>query len=344
MIYIDFSETFTASSIHPSNEFEESIRDFLSEWENNSPTILAHTSGSTGTPKPILLQKKDMRKSAQMTAKYLGLKRGDTALLVMPMSYIAGKLMVVRALEVGLKLICMQPTSSISLKQINQDLGLALTCIDFVALTPMQVEKSIGFVGSIKKLIIGGAPLSQVIKEKLYNYTNSVYETYAMTETITHIAFKQVANKCFPDVNDHFEVFDEIKITQDQRGCLVIYTPYELSPVITNDVVTLTSPESFQWVGRADNVINSGGIKLFPEQIEEILKAHIPRSFFVSSLADEQLGQKLVLVIEGDEYDIDLSSASLSRYQQPKEIFFVPTFPRTESGKIQRTQIVFKQH
>ncbi|MGV0938819.1 AMP-binding protein [Empedobacter falsenii] len=339
MLYLDFSQpNFDFNAIQVTNEFEQSVKDFLVEWFSDSDIMIAHTSGSTGTPKEIILTKENMRKSANMTGRYLHLEKGNSALLVMPVTYIAGKLMLVRAVEIGLKLICMQPTSHISLDEINRGISQDFTSIDFVALTPMQVENSLDFVSKCQKLIIGGAPLSGKVKQELFAFENEVYETYAMTETITHIAFKQVANQKYPNVEQVFEAFDEVTISQDNRGCLVIDTPYDGLQVVTNDVVELIDQRKFNWIGRADNVINSGGIKLFPEQIENKLKPFIHSDFYITSKADELLGQKLILVVEGEERSLDFSSADLTKYQVPKEIIFIPTFSRTESGKIKRQQ------
>ncbi|HCC94424.1 MAG TPA: AMP-dependent synthetase [Flavobacteriaceae bacterium] len=339
MLYLDFSRpNFDVNAIQVTNEFEQSVKDFLVEWFSDSDIMIAHTSGSTGTPKEIILTKENMRKSANMTGKYLHLEKGNLALLVMPVTYIAGKLMLVRAVEIGLKLICMQPTSHISLDEINREISQDFTSIDFVALTPMQVENSLDFVSKCQKLIIGGAPLSEKVKQELFAFENEVYETYAMTETITHIAFKQVANQKYPNTEQVFEAFDEVTISQDERGCLVIDTPYDGLQVVTNDVVELIDTRKFNWIGRADNVINSGGIKLFPEQIENKLKPFIHSDFYITSKVDDLLGQKLILVIEGEEKSIDFSSADLTKYQVPKEIIFIKKFPRTESGKIKRGQ------
>ena len=337
MLYLDFSTTnFNVNSIQPTNEFEETVKSFLDDWFSDSTVMVAHTSGSTGTPKEIILTKENMRKSANMTGKYLNLKKGDSALLVMPVTYIAGKLMLVRAVEIGLKLICMQPTSNILMEDISKGIQKELGSIDFVALTPMQVENSLSFVSKCKKLIIGGAALSEKVKLDLAAFDNEVYETYAMTETITHIAFKQVQNKKYQTVSNLFEAFDEVNISQDERGCLVIDTPYDGLQVVTNDIVEILDERNFNWIGRADNVINSGGIKLFPEQIEEIIKPIISSAFYVTSKQDPLLGQKLILVVEGDKQEIDLSKVALTKYQIPKEIIFLETFPRTESGKIKR--------
>ncbi len=339
MLILDFSQAkFNLNHIKPTTDFEQSVVDFLVNWFDASTRMQVQTSGSTGTPKQIELTKENMRKSARMTCKYLKLSKGDTALLAMPVSYIAGKLMLVRAIEIGLKLICVEPTSTLNWMDFNSQFN----SIDFVALTPMQVEHSLDFVSHCNKLIIGGAPLSEKVKKQLALMTNEVYETYAMTETITHIAFKQVANKKYTSSN-LFEAFEEVNIKQDERGCLIIETPYDNLTITTNDIVELVNERCFNWIGRADNIINSGGIKLFPEQIEEILKPYINTAFFVIGKKDETLGEKLVLVIEGNPQKIALENVPLTRYQKPKEIIFVEQFPRTESGKIQRNKINLNQ-
>ena len=336
MFILDFSQSeLNLQTINPTTDFEQSVVDFLIDWFDDSAVMHVQTSGSTGSPKQIELTKENMRKSARMTCKYLRLSKGDTALLAMPVSYIAGKLMLVRAIEIGLKLVCVQPTSTLNWLNFNS----LFNTIDFVALTPMQVEHSIDFVSRCNKLIIGGAPLSEKVKKQLWPMHNEIYETYAMTETITHIAFKQVPNQKYTS-SGYFEAFEEVAITQDERGCLIIETPYDGLVITTNDVVELIDKRRFNWIGRADNVINSGGIKLFPEQIEAQLKPFIETSFFVTSKQDETLGQKLILVIEGEECLIDIKEAKLTRYQIPKEIIFIEQFPRTESGKIQRNKVI----
>lgn len=333
---LDFSQpNFNHNKLTIKSDFEQSIVDFLKQWYDSNSTIQVQTSGSTGKPKKFDLLKSNMIKSAQLTGKYLDLKKADTALLALPMSYIAGKMMVVRAIVLGLKLICIEPKSQIKWVSILA-LDPHLKHLDFVALTPMQVEKSLDFIPFIQKLIIGGAPLSSTVKAQLLSTENDIYETYAMTETITHIAFKKIANKKNQQLNDAFEVFDEITIGQDDRGCLTIATPYEKTILVTNDVVTILDEKHFLWLGRADHVINSGGIKLFPEQIENKLKPFIAQDFYISYREDESLGQKLLLVVEGKPTKLDFAEASLSKFERPKEIIFVQQFERTTSGKIRR--------
>jgi O-succinylbenzoic acid--CoA ligase len=156
-----------------------------------------------------------------------------------------------------------------------------------------------------------------------------------MTETITHIAAKRVGESAFT-------VLANVKISTDDRHCLVI-DAHKISgeKIVTNDLVDVISDTQFVWKGRIDNVINSGGIKLIPEQIEEKLATLIPRHFFVYGQNDELLGEKLILYVEGKPMTIEESIFEvLDKYERPKEIVFVPEFKRTATGKVIRDKTV----
>ncbi|WP_420399430.1 AMP-binding protein [Flagellimonas sp.] len=323
--------------------FEKSIGDFLVEWGMETTTVVVQTSGSTGTPKDIGLKKEHMVNSALATGSYFNLEPGNSALLCLSCSSIAGKMMLVRAMVLGLELDYVEP-SSMPLSGIRKT-------YDFSAMVPLQVERSLTQLGQIKTLIVGSAPVSFGLKEKLQTVSTTCYETYGMTETITHVAVKQLNTSldCRPEqsegpVDKAFTILPGTAISQDSRGCLIIDAPkISDKPVITNDIVELISESEFKWLGRYDSVINSGGVKLIPEQIEQKLAPIIPSRFFVAGIPDKTLGQKLVLVIEGEETDrTELlrqikSLNDLDKYEVPKEIFFVSTFVETASGKPQRT-------
>src|SRR5690606_934968 len=195
-----------------------------------------------------------MKMSAQMTGEFFGLKEGMSALLCMPVNFIAGKMMIVRAIELKLKLFLEEPRSKILLKK----------SIDFVPMTPMQVENSFDSLEKIKVLVIGGAPLSDTLRARLLKLSTRSFESYGMTETITHIGLKEISEEFFTTLKG-------VSVRKDNRDCLVIQTPYFEEEIITNDIVELKNKSEFKWLGRFDNVINSGGIKLFPEQIEKKL-------------------------------------------------------------------------
>ncbi|SMC88668.1 AMP-binding protein [Moheibacter sediminis] len=337
MILLDFSKEFSFLEIEEisSNEnWKNEIYSFIKNWFSESEFIISKTSGSTGIPKEIKIPKTAMKMSAEMTGKFFGLNQGNTALLCMPVSFIAGKMMIVRALELKLKLYCVEPKSKINLDFTDK--------IDFVPMTPMQVENSFDQLPKIKILLIGGAPLSDEFRNKLLPLKTQNFESYGMTETITHIALKKISEEFFTTLNG-------ISIRKDERDCLVIQTPYFEEEITTNDIVEIKAEHQFKWLGRFDNVINSGGIKLFPEQIESKLKSFIKDELIISSLPDSTLGQKLILIIEdrnNSKFKIDKKSnlifqnSKLDKYEVPKETYFLNEFPRTESGKIKRNEIL----
>jgi O-succinylbenzoic acid--CoA ligase len=114
-----------------------------------------------------------------------------------------------------------------------------------------------------------------------------------------------------------------------------------LAPIVTNDIVKLISETQFIWEGRFDNVINSGGIKLIPEQIEDKLSTRIPRRYFIYGQPDETLGEKVVLYVEGEPMDIkEHIFYVLNKYETPKEIIFIPKFKETATGKIMRKESI----
>lgn len=307
--------------------FEQDFADFILNWFDDKAYFEVQTSGTTGKPKVIQVTKQAMVNSAIATGIFFNLKPRDKALNCLPVKYIAGKMMLVRAFVLGLDIDFMAPSSN-PLKD-NQ------TEYDFAAMVPLQVENALVQLHQIKTLIIGGAKVNPTLEEKLINNPCESYETYSMTETVTHIAAKRIGEKAFT-------ILPNVTIAQDNRDCLVISAPnLNVENIVTNDVVEIVSKNQFIWLGRFDNVINSGGIKLIPEQIEEKLSGSISNRFFVAGVPDEKLGEKLILVIEGNPFHLeDTVFSVLDKYEKPKSIHFVPTFTETETGKIKRNEIL----
>lgn len=319
-------------------DFEYSVKNFLEEWFSNGERVKVQTSGSTGTPKIFEIEKKRMINSAVMTCNFLGLKEGDKALLCLPVEYIAGKMMIVRSAERKLKLQTTNPSLK-PLEHLNEE-------IDFCAMTPLQVENSLDKLHLIKNLIIGGATVSESLKQKMIDNeqlsrtSNLIFETYGMSETLSHIALK----KLMPEPEEVFTVFENVSISLDERGCLKIYAPAVNAEVLqTNDLVEIENENQFKFLGRIDNVINSGGVKIFPESLENLVKKEIPNEAVFMGLQDESLGQKLILVIEGEESgDIAERISSIpfeKKFHKPKEIIFIEKIPRTPNGKVNRMEL-----
>lgn len=314
--------------IKEGEEFEKSIGDFLLDWFDDKPYIDLQTSGTTGAPKIIRTKKQTMVNSALATGDFFGLKPGDKALYCLPTKYIAGKMMLVRSFILGLEIDFVAPTSN--------PLAGNEKVYDFVAMVPLQAQNSLEGLKNVKKMIVGGAKMSPSLEESLSKIPTEVYETYGMTETITHIAAKKVGEKAFT-------VLPDVDIEKNEHNCLVIHAPkIAEKPIVTNDLVEILNYNQFIFLGRADNVVNSGGIKLIPEQIEEKLSNKIQSRFFVGGIPDATLGEKLVLVIEGEKDGLvdDAIYEKLDKYEKPKDVFYVPKFIETDNGKIKRKEIL----
>lgn len=350
--YSDIHFRFKFNGFHPSIDelkeigyslikegalFEQAIGDFLLDWFDEKPVIEVKTSGSTGRPKSILLKKSQMVNSALATGDFFGLEPGSSALLCLPCDFIAGKMMLVRAMVLGLELDYVEPSSN--------PLEYNSNSYDFCAMVPLQLKKSLGKLKQIRTLLVGGASVSNALGKKVEHESTSIFETYGMTETITHVAVRKIRSAISSKVVDSFfQTLPGVTVSTDSRNCLVIDAPDICDDkVVTNDLVDLVSETEFKWLGRYDNVINSGGIKLIPEQIEAKLAQIITKRFFITGLPDEKLGQKLVLVIEG-ETDVEIISQkitglpSLKKYEIPKTIHFLPSFLETKTGKIGRKE------
>lgn len=316
------------SFIKEGEDFEKPVGDFLLDWFDSKSYIEMKTSGSTGVPKTIRVEKQAMVNSAIATGDFFELQPGNRALQCLPVKYVAGKMMLIRSIILGLDLDYVAPSSH---PMENND-----EKYDFAAMVPMQAQNSLKELQNVKKLIVGGARVSTSLEKQLTKLPTQVFETYGMTETITHIAAKKAGEKAFT-------VLPHVTISYDDRNCLVIHAPkiIEDDVVVTNDLVELVNENQFVFLGRLDNIINSGGIKIMPEQVEKKLDGKIDRRFFIASKEDKELGEKVVLVIEGDTFEIDKSIYDgLDKYERPKEVLFVSKFKETESGKVLRKEIL----
>lgn len=337
-----------------SRSISSSAHEFLIEWFSDNDVILVKTSGSTGAPKLIKLKKEFMRNSALATGAFFELPEKTTALLCMSTDYIAGKMMLVRAIVLGWHLDIVAVVSN-PLKGLDKQ-------YNFSAMVPIQLQNSLSEIDMVEKLIVGGGIVTKELENKTQDVSTNVFATFGMTETITHIAVKKLNHltlRADSRVLNCYQTLPNISISQDQRGCLVIDAPMVSEEVlVTNDVVELISEIEFKWLGRFDTVINSGGVKLHPEEIEKKIAAVLTQRFFVAGIPDAVLGEKLILVVEEDVISSEvekslreklhlslIKTAKLSKYEIPKAVYFVSKFIETETKKIQRNQtldVLFK--
>lgn len=312
---------------------------FISDWQSPSPTILVHTSGSTGKPKPMLVEKRRMEASARITCSFLGLKPGDSALLCMPLDYIAGKMMCVRSIVGGLRLIRIEPCGH-PLQHLKE-------VPTFAAMVPMQVynslqdDRELNILKQIKHLIIGGGAISSNLATALRSFPNAVWSTYGMTETLSHIALRRLSGE---DASEWYTPFDGVEVSLNQDGCLVINAPEVCAePLTTNDIAEIDGDgRRFRIRGRCDNVVCSGGIKMQIEEIEAKLQANTDIPLMITKRADEKFGETVVLLAECNDMEPlkALCHKWLSKYELPHDYIYVERLPVTETGKPARAEAV----
>lgn len=309
---------------------------FLNEWFDASPVITVHTSGSTGVPKGLVVRKDRMMQSARLTCEFLNLQAGDTALLCMNLRYIGAMMMVVRSLVAGLNLV-VRPASGHPLSDVEVPLK-------FAAMAPLQVYNTLRVPAERKRLehtdilIIGGGAVDDSLEAELKTIPIAAYSTYGMTETLSHIALRRLngeaASKCYYP-------FPSVELSLSAENTLIVKAPLICDDVLqTNDIACLCSDGGFTIAGRKDNVINSGGIKIQAEEMENRLQPFIPVPFAVTAVPDPRLGQALTLLIAGKPDIKELENklqAVLETYYRPKHIFITELIPQTENGKIDRT-------
>lgn len=313
------------------------LDEFVSDWQSDSPTLLVHTSGSTGKPKPMLVEKRRMEASARITCGFLGLRAGDTALLCMPLDFIAGKMVVVRSLVWGLQLVAVEPSGH-PLKGLTES-------PTFAAMVPMQVYNSLKveeerrLLRGITHLIIGGGAVNSDMAEELRGFPNAVWSTYGMTETLSHIALRRLSGA---EASEWYEPFDGVGVTTNADGCLVIDAPAVCAqPLVTNDIAEI-APDGrrFRIRGRRDNVVCSGGLKLQIEEMEARLQPHLNVPYMISKRPDDKFGEAVVLLAVTDDMESvrEVCRKHMPRYEQPRYFLAVSELPMTPTGKPARAE------
>ena len=316
-------------------EFLQDLKAFLQEWQNDEPTVWVHTSGSTGTPKPLQVEKERMRASARLTCSFLGLKEGDSALLCMPLQYIAGKMVVVRSFVAGLKLLPVAPCGH-PLKDLTE-------IPTFAAMIPMQVYNTLQVpeerdkLMEIKHLIIGGGAIDDALGRELKTFPNHVWSTYGMTETLSHIALRRLNGA---EASDWYTPFENVRIRLSEENTLIIHSPSVCAEELTtNDIAEINDEGKFRILGRKDNTINSGGVKIQIEQVEAALKEHLDIPFQITARKDAKFGEIVVLLYNKVKEEADIRricEEKLPAYWVPKIYLPVEELPLTGTGKPDR--------
>jgi O-succinylbenzoic acid--CoA ligase len=344
-----FIDSILKQDVQSENNFEKSTLAFIKEWLSGTASFSFQTSGSTGSPKPFTFTRQQMQLSAARTIKALGLQPGDKALVCLNTQYIAGKMMLVRALEHQLRLTIVDPTSN-PFEQLPSGYQP-----DFMAVVPMQLQplvhdsENYSRLNNMKAVLVGGAPVSTSLIAAIQNLRCPIYETYGMTETLSNVALRLLNT---PQKTDWFVPLEGVDIGIDERGCLVIRDAIQTEPLITNDLGEFNSYGHFRWLGRLDNVINTGGLKVSPEKIEPLLEELFKEigpavNFFIGPTADDRFGQVVTLFVDKNglsQTDLNSIIAKISQLpsspEKPRKIAFMSDWKLTETGKTDRKHII----
>ncbi|WP_291725808.1 AMP-binding protein [Bernardetia sp.] len=347
------------------SSYNKRVVDFCLEWQSNKNDFVVHTSGSTGIPKPIRLTREQMQKSVEATAKELNLLSNERFFVCLNTEYIAGIMMLVRGMELNAEMVIVPPKRN-PLEDFDEN-----TWFDFAAFVPMQLQaileetpQKIKILKQMKAIIVGGAPVSYSLLKKIRTIKElqrvPIYATYGMSETVTHIALKRLNGKGKKEISATYKTLPHVNIKTDERGCLIISAPQTLDrEIVTNDLVDIKSQNEFEWLGRADFVINTGGVKIFPEKVESFIERSFyeldtKKRFFITSISDETLGEKIILVIEGVPFSRTFEKElllhlknNLPPYHAPKSFFYLETFVLTKTDKIDRKkcmELIFENY
>ena len=329
---------------HTGQVWAKGILDLLKELINTEEPLTARTSGTTGAPKTIAVPRADLVASAQLTGRTFGLQAGDRALHCLPCEFIAGKMMVVRAMVIGLDLHMIDPAGSILAKLTPNDR------FRFAAMVPQQLHRALEEDRSrverqFDAILLGGGPVGDQLVAAVQDLRTKVFHGYGSTETLTHVAIRALNGA---ERKDHYVAIGEVSFSTDPRGCLSISTPHlSTGKHITNDVVDLIDATHFRWLGRIDHVILSGGRKIFPEQLEAKSAAVLSHPHYFTAAQDPILGQVVALVIESDGDATAMTAEAIAvlhdvllKHEQPRTVRVVPSFKRTGSGKIVRSRVL----
>ena len=317
----------------PASPLEQEAKAFLQQWDTNA-IFQIKSSGTTGSPQICSFQKQQLLTSATASIAAFGLDQNTRALLCLPTSSVGGLMLMARALVGDFELFFQEPSSR-PLQHLDQS-------IDFIAMVPTQLQQSLlhdlDQLKRIPKILIGGGELTPALKAACRAAELQVWQSYGMTETLSHVALQQIS----PTEAAHYSALPGIQFST-KNDCLVIHYPQmQTQAFYTKDLVALHSATSFTWLGRADNAINSGGFKIIPELLEQKLAGHFQNPFFTAGVTDEKWGQVVGIIFEGEvikDY-LHFDGLGLSSAEIPKKYACIQVFKRTSTHKIQRKEIL----
>jgi O-succinylbenzoic acid--CoA ligase len=298
-----------------------------SEYAPSYAALAIGTSGTTGTSKEVLLASTALISSAKASNKFLGAQSGDTWSLLLPLTHIAAVNVIIRSMELG--------TMPIDLRDFDSEYPNA----SYTAIVPTQLFRALNgdqsllsHLKSTKAVLVGGAALSQTLRNQAELAGIKVITTYGMTETCGGCVYDGVALEGI-----------EIEI---RKGKICIRGPILASsiPLIdgwfeTNDLGEFNN-DQLVVIGRSDDVIISGGENLSLNAVENSLSLAFPDTQFAAfAVEDSQWGQSLQVAVVGTINDDQITThleKDLGGFAKPKGIHRMTSLPLLGIGKIDR--------
>lgn len=317
-----------------------SVLDFI-ESLLVSDSFISYTSGSTGEPKVLNINKNRANASADLSNRFFRITNLTHFVLSLDIKYIGSKMLLIRAQQAGAKVEVVRPS-------LNFYTEVKTPLIDFISLTPIHVNHILVnypvFFNKVKTCLIGASGVSKVLEDKLWNQNLKTvfYESFAMTETISHFALRNISNH-----EEHFECLDGFEVNVNDKGCLEVYHPVVLpEKVVTNDIVKCIDSSRFIFLGRKDNLINTGGLKISPEKLEKDWSLFLPFKFILAGEQDAILGQRIVMILDPESTLTRLQILQLFQINSvavklvPKKFYKTKAWYETESLKPLRMEII----
>ena len=297
------------------------------------------TSGSTGVPKGAVLSHSALAASAQMTHERLGARPGDRWVCILPLHHIAGFSMLTRATQLGTEVEF--PTRDPSGTVGPMDGSL-------VSVVPTQLLRFMDEgrdLGGFKAVLVGGAAVDPGLVERASAAGVRIVRTYGMTETCGGVVYDgapldgvkvRVGEQELPGAPS--APMGPIEISSP-----TLFTGYRFGDAPgewfdTADLGRITGGK-LEVLGRSDDAINTGGEKVMPRAVEDILKRHPGvEDALVLGAPDPEWGQVVVAVLVADpglgSELAGLVKSEAARHAVPKRFVFVDVIPRTSLGKL----------
>lgn len=317
---------------HCSEQVIQEIESIITDWRSLKNEVQVYTSGSTGKPRLIKHARNQVIASAERTNSFFNLTATSSVLLCISPQTIGGKMVIIRALVGNYEVHCVQAQKN-PFVQLPANLN-----VDFASLVPYQLTEIVAtdpnLLKRVGKILIGGANLPAFLEETCAQIHDNCFVGYGMTETISHIALRKLNNP-------YYSVLEGVNITQLNNETIINDSKIRVENLVVSDIIESLNEQQFKWIGRSDFVINSGGIKIHPEQLESIVSTYIATPFIISSIDDQQLGECCVLVSETPISDElfkniqDACSNAFGNYYQPKKVI-IASVSYLINGKIDR--------